>query len=241
MKKRDSKPVDDLEGVGTAVIAALRVETRTARPLVRIGWRVVGSGVGPERGRRAAAALLAAGAERLLVWGTAAGLVPGLEPGTLLIPATVIDPQGRRYTPDAAWRAALLALVPDGIPVSETALATVARPVADPAAKKALGEATGAGAVDMETGAIAALAAAQGARFAVVRSVVDPVELSLPPVVLAAISDRFLAPEVALRLFGRPQDFPAVLSLGRELRRARRNLTAIAHAIAAAEEDRGLY
>ncbi|MGH8225419.1 MAG: hypothetical protein ACRER1_04620 [Gammaproteobacteria bacterium] len=217
------------------------MEAQTARPFKRLGWRVVASGVGPERARIAASTLLDAGAKRLLIWGTAGSLSPDLEAGTLLVPATVMDPQGRRYAPDADWRAALLARIPVGVPVSETTLATVARPVADPPAKKALYAATGAGAVDMETGAIAALAAAQGARFAVVRAVVDTVELALPPVVLAAISDRFLAPEVALRLLGRPQDLPAVLALDRALRHARHNLSAFARAIAAAEEDRRLY
>ncbi|MGH8225037.1 MAG: hypothetical protein ACRER1_02645 [Gammaproteobacteria bacterium] len=226
---------------GTAVIAAMRLEARTARPFRRLGWRVVTGGVGPERARIAASTLLDAGAKRLLIWGTAGSLNPDLEAGTLLVPATVIDPQGRHHAPDADWRAALLARIPVTMPFSETALATVARPVADPPAKKALHAATGAGAVDMETASIAALAVAQGVPFAVVRAVVDPVKLALPPVVLAAISDRFLAPEVALRLLGRPQDLPAVLALGRALRHARHNLSAFARAVAAAGEDRGLY
>lgn len=224
--------MDDLESGGTAVIAALHAEARTARPLARTGCRVIACGVGPERARRAASALLATGTKRLLVWGTAAGLVPGLEAGTLLLPTAVIDPQGRRWVPDAGWRAALAAQIPAGIAVSETTLLTVEKPIADPALKKALGEAAGAGAVDMETGAIAALAAAHGARFAVVRAVADPLDLPLPPVVLAAVSDRFLAFEVALRLLARPQDVRTVLTLGGAMRRACRSLSTAAGAIA---------
>ncbi len=148
---------------------------------------MVTCGVGPERARRAVSALLDAGAQRLLVWGTAGGLADELRPGTLLVPATVIDVDGTRYEADAEWRTALLARIPVGIPVSEAALVTVARPIADPVAKRALRDASGAAAVDMETGTIAALAAARGARFAILRAVVDPVELSLPPVVLASL------------------------------------------------------
>ncbi|MGH8273037.1 MAG: purine phosphorylase [Gammaproteobacteria bacterium] len=233
--------MNDRGSGATALIAAMRMEARTARPLARCGCRVLVSGVGGVRARTAAEAALAAGASRLLVWGTAGGLVPDLVAGTLLLPAAVFDAEGNRFAVDPEWRSGLLTAVPTDIPLGEAALATAVRPLADSEAKAALAARTGAGAVDMETVAVAAVAAARGAPFAVVRAIADPLELALPSVVLAAVSERFLAPEVALRLLARPSDLSAVRRLAGVMRTARHSLTAFALKLAAMPEASGLY
>jgi purine nucleoside phosphorylase len=219
-----------------AVLAAMRMEARTARPLARAGCRIMLSGIGVVRARRAALAALDAGAKRLLVWGTAGGLVAGLAPGTLLLPAEVLDEAGEHFAIAEDWRAQLLDCVPTGIPLAESPLVTAARPLADSQAKSALAAASGALAVDMETAAIARVAAERAVSFAVVRAIADPLELVLPPVVLAAVSERFLAPEVALRLLARPRDARAVNALARVARRACASLAAFANLLADAQK-----
>lgn len=233
--------MNDRGSAAAVLIAPMRMEAATARPLARRGCRVLVSGVGSTRARATAEAALDAGASRILVWGTAGGLVSELAPGTLLLPADVFDAEGNRFAADSEWRAGLLTAVPADVPLGEAALATAVRPLADSRAKAAFAARTGAGAVDMETAAIAAVAAAHGVPFAVARALADPLELALPSVVLAAVSERFLAPEVALRLLVRPRDLPAVHRLAGVMRVAKRSLVAFAQELAATPEATGLY
>ncbi len=225
----------------TAVIAAMRLEARTARPLIRCGCPLSVSGIGVARARAAALAALDGGARRLLVWGSAGGLVSGLSPGTLVVPRVVFDATGERFEAAPAWHAALLACAPTGIPLSGDALVTAARPLADRGEKAAFAERSGAVAVDMETAAVAAVAAVRCAPFAVVRAIADPLEFALPGVVTAAVSERFLAVEVPLRLLGRPRDISAVRRLAGFTRAAKRSLVAYARNLAAAPRVSGLY
>lgn len=216
----------------TGVIAPLAIEARTAHSLQRGDWRVVHSGVGPKRARVAALSLLAAGVGRLLVWGTAGGLVPELRPGTLIMPRVVRDETGSNYPTDRAWREAIGARLPPAIPCVDTVLVSVHRPVIDAADKHALAYRTGAEAVDMEAAAVAAAAAARGVPCAVLRAIADPLELALPRCVFAARSDRLLPLEIPLRLILHPHDLPALRTLAGYFGAARRSLHATARCLA---------
>jgi len=207
---------------------------RIARPLARAGWRVRRAGVGPRRAQAAARALLGDGAGRLLVWGTAGGLTPAMKPGTLLLPARVASSSGDVLPVDGAWHAQLGEALRDCGPPETGTLVTTADPAATPEDKRALADRTGAVAVDMEAAAVLAVAREAGVPCAVVRAVVDPVDQTLPGVVMAAVGDRFLGPEIALRLLLRPRDLGAVRRLDRAFRIARRTLDAAARALAAA-------
>jgi hypothetical protein len=218
----------------TGVIAPLAIEARTARPLRRAGWRIAHSGVGGKQARAAALSLLAEGAERLLVWGTAGALVPELRPGTLIVPCIVRDESGTEYPTDSGWREALRARVPTTIPCRETLLVSVTAPAASAADKRALMQRTGAAAVDMEAATVAAVAAERGIPFAVLRAIADPLELTLPRIVLDARCDRLLPLEIPLRLIMHPRDLPALRALAQSFDAARYSLTSIARHLAQA-------
>ena len=218
----------------TGVIAPLAAEARTARPLRRLGWRVVHSGVGAPRARAAALALLDDGVERLLVWGTAGGLVPEMRPGTLVLPREVCDESGARYAMDEAWREAIRTRVP--VPDRAPVLVSTRTPVVSARDKRALAQNSGAQAVDMETAAVASIAAERGVPCVVVRAIADPLELALPGVVLAARGDRLLALEIPLRLVLHPRDFPALRTLARSFGAARRSLSGTARYLASTPE-----
>ena len=214
------------------VIAPMAAEYRTARPLGRAGCRILHGGVGLGRAERAAEALLEAGAERLLVWGTAGALKAHLRPGTLLLPESVQSVEGEHYRLDAAWRHGLAARLPVDIPLVEAPLVSVARPVATLEAKSALARESGAVAVDMETVAVARVAARHGVPCAVIRAVADPLELPIPSVVLAARGDRLLPLEIPARLLLRPRDTRSLFALGRAFADARATLSRSAFALA---------
>lgn len=215
----------------TGVIAPLAIEARTARPLRHGNWRLLHSGIGPQRAQTAALSLFAAGADRFLIWGTAGGLVSELRPGTLIVPRSVRDEVGTEYNTDGAWREAIRARLPPVLPCVGTPLVSVNTPVIDAADKRALAYRTGAEAADMEAAAVMALAAKLEVPCVVVRAIADPLELTLPQCVQNARCDRLLPLEIPLRLMLRPRDLPALRALARNFGAARRSLRTAAQCL----------
>ncbi|MEE8351955.1 MAG: nucleoside phosphorylase [Rhodospirillales bacterium] len=176
-------------------------------PIVRV------AGASSERAYDLATALIADGCEALLSFGTAGGLVDGLEPGDLVLADKVFDADGRVFETDAAWRERLLAeLDDDGVVRSMTGSATV---VATPDKKRALGLATSAAAVDMESHAIGCAAVEAGVAFLVVRVVADPVHRGIPEWVFGSIREDGRTNYVAVLsgLAKHPWDLPALIGL----------------------------
>lgn len=139
----------------------------------------------------ALAKALEGGAAGIVSFGTAGGLGPDLEPGTLVIAETVDGPFGRLHT-DSAWSqrmADALTASPLAAKVRRGVEAAVAAPLTGAAEKAALHRANGALAVDMESHLAAAAAAAHGVPFAVCRAIVDPAWRSLPKAAMAGLRD----------------------------------------------------
>ncbi|MFO1060602.1 MAG: hypothetical protein U1E53_26975 [Dongiaceae bacterium] len=95
---------------------------REARLLARLapGIRVACSGADPGRAARLAERLLAEGAPGLVSFGLAGGLAPELAPGRLLLPASVLLPDGGALAVDPAWHARARAALPaaDAAPIA---------------------------------------------------------------------------------------------------------------------------
>jgi adenosylhomocysteine nucleosidase len=193
----------------TGIVAALTAEARTLGPrssaggppnsdgfsvsTLRNGNLLVVSGMGPQAARHAAHSLVAAGAQGLLSFGLAGALDPALRAGALLLPQWVIDEAGQVHTTYAPWRerlAAIAAARPDAQEVAQGKLLSVAQPLVSAAIKSQAHTRTGACAVDMESFAIAEVAAEQGVKFAVARVVVDAAADALPRSVTRATGPR---------------------------------------------------
>lgn len=172
----------------------------------------------PGRAAQAARRLLAEGCSALLSFGMAGGLDPALAPGTLVLATAVLAPDGETYPSDEAWRAALGGRI--------TALAATLlgcdAPVSDPGEKARLFAATGAAAVDMESHAIAAVAASSGVPFLALRAVADPAHRAVPPAALRGVgADGGTRPGAVLAaLVFAPWEIPSVVALAGESRRA---------------------
>jgi len=202
--------------------AARRDHVLSADPLL-----ILVGGMGTQRAEAAARRLLQAGAEALLSWGTAGALAPALPPGTLLLPERILH-AGTGYAVSTDWRRALLAALPAGLKAhggnllhSDTLLAT-------PAAKTDMHAQTGADSVDMESGAVAAVARQAGVPFLTVRVVVDGVACCLPPWLATVGARGELATALqGLRAVARhPGQCLTLLRLALGLRAARRTLRA---------------
>lgn len=204
------------------VIVGLAAEARIARGL----RAVVTIGGGTPRGAETAAESLAAGGvSGLLSFGLAGGLDPALKPGDLLVPREV-----RAFGQNWAASSDLLQIL--GGPTVELLLSE-STIVASAAAKRRLWQATGASAVDLESGAVAEAAIRHDLPFAVLRAVCDPASRSLPAAALSALSIagrvrpwRFLT--VAL---GHPGQFGALLALASDAQSARRALAECVRAL----------
>lgn len=141
------------------------------------GVRTVSGGADPQRLQTLLKRELEHGAIAIMSFGIAGGLVAGLVPGSWIVARQVVT-TGSHWPADAAWLAVLIERLP-GARVMD--LAGSADAVMRAADKRALHEATGAGAVDMESHVAAAFAATHGLPFAAFRVVCDPVERDLPP------------------------------------------------------------
>jgi adenosylhomocysteine nucleosidase len=157
------------------VVTGLIAEARLAAPL---GIAAAGGG-GPAGAARAAERLVAQGVSSLVSFGLCGGLDPALPAGSLVVPREVIA-TGRRYPTCPRLSAAVGGWSADSLLAGhETA--------ADPASKRRQFDETGAAAIDLESGAVAEVAARAGLPFAVLRAVCDPAGALLPPAALAAL------------------------------------------------------
>lgn len=200
-----------------AVVAALHDEAGTLTPRGKplpAGVLAGISGVGPERAARTARELIERGATTLLSWGTAGALDDTVRPGDLVIYGLVRSRDGAEYRCDEPWSAALAARLAPLAPRIVTGSSSASAVSAD-VGRKALGAATGATVVDMESTALAAVAAAARIPFAVVRCVVDPVGFAFPQAALAGLAPdgRTRAGKTVATLVRRPYELLDLLRL----------------------------
>lgn len=231
-------PAGELRRVG--VITALPGEARclgSAAPrsggpaALGPGVRLWVSGIGPARAAHAAEAALRADARALLVCGLAGGLEPGLKAGALVLAEAVADAaDGSRWDTDAAWRRHALARLPDA---HAGTLVSQRTPVCSVADKARLRERFGALAVDMESAAVAAVAARHRVPFLAVRSIVDPASLALPCAATEALDDAGrLQPLALLRaILYHPGELPDLGRLAVCNRRALHSLRILGRAL----------
>jgi adenosylhomocysteine nucleosidase len=230
------------------VVAALEAEARTLGTAVRRrdglsslgdGALLAVSGIGSALAALAARHLIDAGALGLMSFGMAGGLDPALAAGTVVLPSEVMSRSGARFSTSVVWREQLRAAIAGqsaGILAGRSAvtggvLLSSSEPIDTVADKAAAFRETGAVAVDMESVAIAEVAAARDLPFIAVRVIVDTAADVLPRAVVAASR----AGQVSLRrLLGglamAPLELVPLIRLARRYRAATRSLEAVAGA-----------
>lgn len=193
-------------------VTGLTAEARIARTF---GGLVRAGGGTPEGAAEAAEALVRDGVSGLVSFGLAGGLSPTLRPGALVVPGTVIEGDGAWSTdPDISARFG---------GVTANAILAGTSIVATAAEKSRLFSATGAVAVDLESGAVARVAEARGLPFAVLRTICDPADRDLPPAALVALDQRGAIGllRVIASVIAHPWQLPGLLALARDAGKAR--------------------
>jgi hopanoid-associated phosphorylase len=186
------------------------------------------SGIGRAAAAAAAQSLIDAGVSALMTFGMAGGLDPALKPGSVVIPCELLASDGARYVANPAWRRQVAAAVSPLRAVTEGNLLTSIHAIETPADKAAAFRATGAAAVDMESAAVAAIAAQHNLPFIAVRVIVDTAADMLPRAVVAASK----AGRVRLaRLIGglilAPREIGSLVRLAQRYRIAMRSLRVV--------------
>lgn len=228
------------------IITALRIEASCVSsfrmPLNRIvrlaeGSVVWLSGMGDVAARSAATELVERGVTSLVSFGIAGALDPDLRPGDLILPELIhagkIPQDGEEelssYPISLEWRERVVALLPSHLTVVGGTLTTSPGVLTTVKAKLELGATTGACAYDMESAAIAEIAAKHGIPYIAIRAITNPVDFSPPAELLQAIQ-----PEGSIRtlhllslLYQRSVSVGTLIHLGKEIRDARSSLAAV--------------
>src|SRR6266487_4151079 len=141
----------------------------------------------------------------------AGGLAPHLPPGQWVVGSAIVSDRDH-HTTDPDWSERLLRALPGAV---HAAIAGSDVPVADPRAKRALHDRTGAMVVDMESHLAARIAAAHGLPFTACRVIVDPAHRNLPPAALLRLRPEGV-PKVAAVLrsvMEQPRPLPDLMRL----------------------------
>ncbi len=227
-------------GTTTGVVAALPVEgdcltASRIHPgiLERLpsGTLLWIAGIGPGPAMQAAHALIDAHCTALVSWGIAGALNPELAPGSVVVPSRVITSSGTAYATEPSWRQRIVDICRCWVPVMEGELICSDQIVSTVTDKAALWRHSGAAAVDMESAAVAAVAAEAGVPFLAIRAVADLADEILPAFVLRSLNPwgrPRIMPLAAGLLRCRLTDLGMLWQLSRHFGAARQALTVVA-------------
>jgi adenosylhomocysteine nucleosidase len=201
------------------VVVGLAFEARIA---AGPGVHVICSGDGRNLAAEISSAIVSRSCRGLISFGVAGGLAPDLQPGTCVVGSAIVSGEAQMPT-DPMWSQKLMRAIPDAV---HGLLVGVPAPVADPAAKRALFQKTGALAVDMESHIVAGVAALHGLPVAAIRVITDPAVRALPGAAVAAMRPNGTTDIIAMirSVIRRPQELPALLRTALDARAARATL-----------------
>jgi adenosylhomocysteine nucleosidase len=219
-----------LNGIG--VVAALAAEAR-AFGSPRSGTLLALSGIGAAAAGIAARGLVEARVSSLMTFGLAGGLDPALTAGSVVLPDRLISVGGLKFEVSGDWRSRVAAAIGSSRTVTGGLLLSSTDALATTAQKAAAFRSSGAAAVDMESIAVAEVAAANSIPFIAVRVVVDTAADVLPPTVIAASrAGRVQIGRLISGLVLAPGEITALIRLAQRYRTAMRSLRAVAGQVA---------
>lgn len=181
--------------------------------------RVVCAGASTQRAAVLSRELVDAGVHGLLSFGIAGALAPEIDCGELIVTDRIQGPDGESFDCDLHWREILVGkLGGAAIFFRVGGLLASARTLRKASEKSAAYRDSGCLAVDMESGAVAAVANENGLPFLAVRAVADRAGDSLPALVETAVkpNGRPAIGRALAALARRPGDIPATLRLARQ-------------------------
>lgn len=186
------------------------------------------SGAGSENAAKASQLLIKKGAKRLISWGCAAALKADLKPGDLVLPKTLNTEKQETISIDSSWLDHTLDQLSALIPLTGL-LAESHFIVADSLDKQTIHNQSGAIALDMESIAIAQTAILHNYPALVIRSIADPVTMSLPKAVSYALNEQgdVILTKLLWFLLTHPNELPGLIKLGLHFKTAKNKLKSV--------------
>ncbi len=181
--------------------------------------RVVCAGADATRAAVLSRQLVGEGAGALLSFGIAGGLAPDIASGELILAERVCGSGREDYACDARWRAAVAARLSEAmVAFRGGAILGSARMLRSAADKESAHRESACLAIDMESAAVAAIAAESGLPFLAVRAVADRASDTLPSLVENAVkpNGRPAVGRAVAALLRHPSEIPATLRLARQ-------------------------
>ncbi len=205
------------------VVTGLHAELRVLQKAVGETPYALCAGASSARAAELAEHLSDAGASGLISFGVAGGLAPGLQPGDLVVAERLITGAGEDYAADGAWLERITAEAKTrGLALLSGPMLGSDQAIRGPEAKRQAHVESGALAVDMESHAVARVAAAQGLPFLAIRAVADSAQRALPQAAQGIIGPdgRPRTARLMLGLCRRPWEIRSLPALRRDFRRA---------------------
>jgi adenosylhomocysteine nucleosidase len=188
------------------------------------------SGPGPRRAQEHAEKLIKDGVDALMSFGLAGGLAPDLSAGSIIVPQEIHQLGFAPILSDAAWCGGLKDCIDGQLNLREVNMVSLDSIIDSVDTKHELWVQTGAGAVDMESAAIAECAARAGVPFIAIRAISDPAHSPLPPVVKQAVNtDGTTRPFGVMKsLLRHPRQMSELVALAQNTKRAKTALGKLA-------------
>lgn len=187
------------------------------------------SGAGPENAEKASQRLIDKGAKRLISWGCAAALSTGLKPGDLVLPSTLLTEEKISLSIGSPWFDRVSEHLSTLSPVIGTLIES-ASVVANSTDKKIIYAQSNAIALDMESLAVAKIAAHHHLPVLVIRCIADPVSMDLPLAVSYALNKQgdVVLGKLLYFLLTHPNELPRLIKLGLHFKAAKDTLKSVA-------------
>jgi len=188
------------------------------------------NGIGAKRADAGGQMLIAEGIDILVSWGSAGALHANIPLGALLLPGKVIDAFQNTFVAEENIYNKIKENIPAHIQVVHDPLAETSIALTDTLQKKAFREASGAVAVDMESGTLARLAHQHHIPFVVIRSVADTSTMQIPKSIFKSMSmeGKINFALLCQQLLLHPADCLALLRLSLGFGKAKNTLTQVA-------------
>ncbi|MGE0213790.1 MAG: hypothetical protein AB7S41_19040 [Parvibaculaceae bacterium] len=217
-----SRPV----GIVVAVEAERAILRKVMRSWAGLVPSVTVSGMGQAAAEGAAEGLAAGGVCGLMSFGYAGAIRSGLRRGTIIIADQVQTEDGELFSSDADWRGELERSLASRAGVTVGSFLSLGQVADSPAEKRRLATRFNALAVDMESAAVARVAARHGLPFIALRAIVDEAHHWVPSAAAAAVDrhGRSRPWRVALPLLRQPAQIGALMTLARGAGAADRSL-----------------
>lgn len=219
-------------GIITAMRAEARCITLQNLPIgqiINLGGNAIIclSGIGSKAAQMAAIELQNKGATALVSFGIAGALDANLNPGDLILPESIYAGYSLPVALD--WRTRLQQCLPSNLHIIGGTLAESQCVLTSIDEKYGQAEVTGACAVDMESAAIARVAANASMPFLAIRAIADPLKFSPPNALIDAIRPDGSADllQVLSLLLRRTVNLSTLFRLSAELRMACSTLSTV--------------